>query len=477
MTVRSASAGRAASPVPLSFVPGQALSDVQIELFRAGVITGSVDRRSQRARGRRARGRDPSLFHRASNGSTRKPAARSRTIEGVYRIYGLPPGEYLVMTPTTQMNVEIPEPRLSAAGIPNMNARDVAYPTLFYAASRYSELSLPVQLTSGEVRYAVNFQWTPVPARSVSGVLIGNTDAVADQIVRLVPLEERGISLGHEVAATTSAIDGTFRFERVPAGEYRIEAGGAFGAPRLVDIAAESNSPAPSVYWGDMPVTVIDEDVSRLAIEMQAGRRASGVIDAPAAAGTQSDRISIVIVPARPGLSRATAPVVANGRFFTAPLIPGLYDIRVAGLPAGWYLKDITVDGFTALDFPAELGVFDDTEIVVSITDRPTVIEGAVRNSNNVLSSGATVVIMPVSSPDSGWNPNRSRVTRASMNGLFAVAGLPPGEYLVVAFDDAAGEGLQDERILRQLHTLATRVSLRDGESRSLQMRLSVVRR
>ena len=63
------------------------------------------------------------------------------------------------------------------------------------------------------------------------------------------------------------------------------------------------------------------------------------------------------------------------------------------------------------------------------------------------------------------------------MNGLFAVAGLPAGEYLIVAFDDAAGEGLQDERILRQLQTLATRVSLRDGESRALQIRLSVVRR
>ena len=135
------------------------------------------------------------------------------------------------------------------------------------------------------------------------------TDAVADQIVRLVPLEEHGISFGQEVAATTSAIDGTFRFERVPAGEYRIEAGGAFGTPRFVNIAAESASPSPNVYWGDLPATVIDEDVNRLAIEMQTGRRVSGVIDAPARLGTQADKISIVIVPSRPGLSRA------RGRF------------------------------------------------------------------------------------------------------------------------------------------------------------------
>ncbi len=461
-------------PVPLSFFPGQALSDVQIELFRSGVITGSIiDEATERVIGARV-----VAIRRFFAGAEWKYVEAGSTLtddQGMYRIYGLPPGEYLVMTPTTQINVEIPEERLSAAGIPNVRTRDVAYPTLFYAASRYSELALPFQLSSSEVRYGVNFQWAPVPARSISGVLIGNRDAVADQVVRLVPLEERGISFSHEVAATTSAIDGTFRFERVPAGEYRIEAGGAFGEPRFVDIIAESNSPAPSVYWGDLPVTVIDEDVSKLAIEMQTGRRVSGIIDAPAGSGSRTDKISIIVVPARPGLSRTTAPTVANGRFFTAPLIPGVYDIRVSGLPPGMYLQDITVDGSSALDAPAELGFFDDTEIRISITDRPTVIEGAVRDSNNALASGAAVVVMPVAA--SGWNPNRSRVTRASMNGLFAVTGLPAGDYLVVAFDDAAGDGLQDERVLRQLRTQATRISLRDGASRNLQIRLSAVRR
>ena len=462
------------TPVPLSFFPGQALSDVQIEMFRSGVITGSViDEATEPVVGARV-----VAIRRFFAGTDWKYVEAGSALtddQGVYRIYGLFPGEYLVMTPTTQMNVEIPERRLVAAGIPNVGARDLAFPTLFYAASRYSELALPFQIASSEVRYGVNFQWSPVPARSISGVLIGAKDAVADQIVRLVPLEERGISFSHEVAATTSLTDGTFRFERVPAGEYRIEAGGAFGEPRFVDVLAESASPAPSAYWGDLPITVIDEDLSRLAIEMQTGRRVTGVISAPVGSGTQTDKISIIVMPARPGLSRTTAPTAANGRFFTAPLIPGLYDIRVSGLPPGMYLKDIKVDGESALDAPAELGVFEDTEILISITDKPTVIEGAVRDSNNALSAGAAVVVMPLE--PSGWNPNRSRVTRASMNGLFGVTGLPAGDYLVVAFDDAAGDGLQDERVLRQLRTLATRISLGDGESRNLQIRLSVVRR
>ena len=90
-------------PVPLSFVPGQALSDIQIELFRAGVITGSVvDEATEPVVGARV-----VAIRRFFNGVEWNYFEAGSVLtddEGVYRIYGLPPGEYLVMTPTTQMN-------------------------------------------------------------------------------------------------------------------------------------------------------------------------------------------------------------------------------------------------------------------------------------------------------------------------------------------------------------------------------------
>jgi hypothetical protein len=51
------------------------------------------------------------------------------------------------------------------------------------------------------------------------------------------------------------------------------------------------------------------------------------------------------------------------------------------------------------------------------------------------------------------------------------------GEYLIVAIDDALAEGWQDSRVLAQLRTLATRIVLREAETRTLELRLSALRR
>jgi hypothetical protein len=70
------------------------------------------------------------------------------------------------------------------------------------------------------------------------------------------------------------------------------------------------------------------------------------------------------------------------------------------------------------------------------------------------------------------WTPHRTRLTRASTNGLFTITGLPPGDYLIVAVDDAMTEGWQDYRKLSQLRTMGTRITLRANETVTLHMRI-----
>lgn len=461
------------SPLPVTVVPGQAMSDMQIELFRSGVITGSIrDEANEPVIGARV----VAVRRFFTGGDWKYVVAGSAMTDdqGGYRVYGLEPGEYLVITPTTQVGADVEE-RMAAGRLPNIESLDLAYPTLFYSSSRYPQLALPVQLTSGEVRYAVNFQWAAVPARSVSGYLSGDPDSVRNQLVRLVPLEDREIGLGSEVAITSSARDGTFSFERVPAGDYRLEAGGAFGPPRLVETNTVDPAASPNMLWGSTPIAVVDEDVRDVEVRMRTGRRVSGVIEPSRLDARAVGRVSVVIVPAEPGLTRATAPPVVDRRFTSVPLVPGEYYVRVTGLPLGWYLKAITIDGDDALDVPTHLGDVNDPRIVISLTDQPTTITGSVRDSRMQVASGATVVVMPAST--ARWSPNRARQTRASMSGLFEISGLPAGEYLIVAFDDASADGLQDERVLTQLRTLATRVSLQNQESRTVNLKLSTVKR
>jgi hypothetical protein len=460
-------------PLPVTVVPGQAMSDMAIELFRSGVITGSI----------RDEANEPVIgvpvvaVRRFFSGGTWQYLPTGTVLtddQGMYRVFGLEPGEYFVATPTTQLNVDVPDDTIIGPALPYAVDQDEAYPSLFYASTRYSTLALPVLLGSGETRYAINFQWAPVPARAVSGQLEGDLARIANQLVKLVPRAGGELGLAHEVAATVTDMDGRFRFERVPAGEYSLEAGGAYGPPRLIDVIPATPVPAADIYYGRATITVIDEDLKDLGVRMQRGYAVNGVIESPRAPVPQ--RISIALVPAAPGLSRATAPVVTGGRFTSVPVIPGDYYVRVTGLPPGWYLKSITSDDGDLLDEPGRFGELNSPGVVISLTDRPTTITGSVRDSRMQPASGATVVVIPASSPVR-WSPNRSRQTRASMNGQFAISGLPSGDYLIVAFDDAVAEGFQDEHMLSQLRTLATRVSLRDEETRTIHLRLSNVKR
>ena len=82
-----------------------------------------------------------------------------------------------------------------------------------------------------------------------------------------------------------------------------------------------------------------------------------------------------------------------------------------------------------------------------------------------------------MSAHDQQWTPNRTRYLRASTAGSFAITGLPPGEYLIVAIDDAMAEGWQDSRVLTQLRTLERGSRCAKRKARTLDLRLSTVKR
>lgn len=456
------------SAMPFEIAATESIPDMRVQLFRGCVITGSVrDEGNEPVAGARV-----IAFRRDFvEGEWRYTASGSDTTDdlGAYRVFGLEPGEYVVSTPTTQATS--PDGDVITALLTDLGDRATAYPTLFYPASRYLPLAFPLLLGSGEVRYAVDFRWTPVAAHAVSGRLKGSDAIVGNQVVRLVPFDNPGAGAGTEAAITISSPDGAFRFARVPAGDYRLEAGASFAGDPDATIA---------VTWGRADVAVIDEDVAGIEVPMEAGRSIAGFVSVASWDARQGPvpvaRVPVSLVPATPGLSPASRiPVNSDGTFSRANLVTGRYYVRVGATPPGTYLQSITAAGRDALDTPIDLtdGTVEDIEI--TLTDRATEIAGTVRDNFLRPASGAAVIV--TSAHNQQWTPNRTRYLRATNAGSFAVAGLPPGDYLIVAIDDAQAEGWQDFRVLTQLRTLATRVTLREAENRTLELRLSAIKR
>lgn len=457
----------AGSPLPFEIAATQSMGDMRVELFRGCVITGSVvDEGSEPIAGVRVM-----AFRRAFvEGEWRYTTSGSDVTDdrGAFRVFGLEPGEYIVSTPTTQANSSDGE--VLTATLSDVDERATAYPSLFYPAARYFPLALPLLLASGEVKYAVDFKWSPVVARTVSGRLTGNESAIANQVIRLVPFDSQGAGFGAEAAITLSAPDGSFTFVRVPAGDYRLEAGAAFTG---------QTEETAAVTWGRADVAVIDEDVTKLEVAMGGGRSIAGAVRFAASAsqtGAGVARVPVTLVPAAPGLSPTSKIALeADGTFTRTNLVPGPYYIRVGATPPGTYLRSISGGGHDALDAPVDLTDRDADDIEITLTDRGTEIIGSVRDGRLMQIPGAAVIVM--SAHDKQWTPNRTRYVRASTAGSFTITGLPPGEYLIVAVDDALAEGWQDSRLLTQLRTLATRIAIREAESRTLELRVSTLRR
>jgi hypothetical protein len=228
--------------------------------------------------------------------------------------------------------------------------------------------------------------------------------------------------------------------------------------------------------WGEVPVSIDSRDVTDVIIRVRPCLKISGQVmlegSNRGASPVEASAIRISVLPADRTIGAAlTRPLTKDGTFEFSDLPPGSYFVRVNGLPRGWSLKAIESGGRDLLEHPVDLD--DDADVTVALTDRSAELWGSVRDARRAQVPGATVIVMPVG----GVNPNRTFETRAATSSVFSIAGLPAGDYYVIAIDDAQAEGWQDRGRVEALRALATRVSVRNGERRLIDLQLQIVGR
>jgi hypothetical protein len=72
------------------------------------------------------------------------------------------------------------------------------------------------------------------------------------------------------------------------------------------------------------------------------------------------------------------------------------------------------------------------------------------------------------------WRPRARRIqsARAGTDGRWIVRDLPPGDYLVAALADLDPDDLLDAAFLDKLTGFAAKVSLREGDDKTLDLRV-----
>ena len=117
-------------------------------------------------------------------------------------------------------------------------------------------------------------------------------------------------------------------------------------------------------------------------------------------------------------------------------------------------------------------------DVVIMYTDRPSTIAGSVVGPHGP-DADSVVLVYPMDQDAwamSGSVPRRMRTARVKPSGDYTVAGLPPGDYYVVAVREDALSDWMDPALLQALTRVAQQVRVIEGERKAVNMSAAEIR-
>jgi hypothetical protein len=373
---------------------------------------------------------------------------------GRYRIFGVPPGEYVVSAAIGQV---------AAADVPG-------YARTYFPGTPNSGEAQFVTMGRSQEIVSLDFSLSRIPTAHVAGHAFNaaGEPSTAGKF-ELMPSHRSGSAAGVAVGARTRP-DGTFDFPNVPPGEYIVQA-----------YRGRSN-PSTEGEFGALAVVVNGTDLTDLVLRTSAGSTIAGRLSFDGADPPRG-AIDLSPVPVDADFSPSGGGAVADAHVngdgtFEMSGITGRRRLQVVRAPKGWALKAVLVDGLDVTDLPLAFGRKDQSlnDVEVVLTSRVTLLNGTVADDHARPAPGATVIVCSIDRDRWYAGSRFFRKTVAAPDGMFSVEGLPQGNYYVtpIAKVLAGGEdGWQDPDFLESLVPRASTVALTDGQTASLTLRLS----
>jgi hypothetical protein len=394
---------------------------------------------------------------------------------GVYRIYGLPAGDYVISarpglpsgTPGTPATVV----QMMSRG--SVSPKRMTFSQVFYPGVPDVEHATRVTVRAGEEQVGIDVQIQYVPLATITGTAISPAGFGAARVT-LSRTDEQAQPPGGSVA--TADNQGRFQFASVAPGQYRMVArastatgsGGGRGG---------GDGPTGDVQFAMADVTVNGEDVE-IPLSLQPALSLAGRIVFEAESGAPPVlpvqlRASLGALIPNGGGGWSIPPAIIDGdQFRLEGIVPGRYraltQVQGVRTPIGtWWLKSIAAGGRELLDAPLDIQQSRD-DAVVTLSDRASAISGTLTAAGAPVTE-LWVVVFPADRTFWFVNSRRVAAVRPGREGRWAIQNLPPGAYRV-AFADLDQNEWFDRAVLERLLPTATPLTIAGTEKQTFDL-------
>jgi len=483
----AAKPGNATAGAPLALTEGQQVTGAAIVMGRGAVITGRILDEF----GRPAERADVLLMQWTTVNGERTlrqtfgglPGLNVTDERGVYRLYGLTPGEYLVAATGRNMGgdlrrVSVAElqwaDRVSTDPAPAQGPAVGSAP-FFYPGTADSSTATPVRVNAGEELTGIDFVVGYVRTARITG-RVEMPDGSVPRTVQLNFFSDTRVSLSGGTMVGAVRPDGTFSSAALPPGKYSIIARAAPGA-----------GPSPDMsLWAMQDLVLTGDDITGVVVTLAPGLTIKGRVtfDATTAQVPADLRgFSVRLSPVRTtgvSIGVPAATLEPDGSFEVDGVVPGSYRLalgmptRTGSLPT-WTVRHITHADRDVADHGLEVKPGADVAgVEFVLTDRVTEVSGHVTDAAGKPVTDHHVIILPVD--NSLWSVGIRRrpiPQRPDTTGRFRMIDLAAGDYYLALIAEYDPAQLSDTTFLESLLPSAVKFTLKEGERKVQDVKLA----
>ena len=464
---------------PIRLSDGQSLQGIDIRLVRTGSLSGRVVDDS----GKPAVDAPVNLLHPrpSDQGLVLDRILNTKVNDrGEYLFTGVSPGRYYVSVGSTP---GFTRPQLLYARGPNQ-APIIDYGLSFFPGTPLLAQAAQIEIRPTEEASASMSVMRQRPYR-IRGKIIVNGDPPPMVQVSLLP-DPPVISLGDIIidnrGVRPDAKTGEFEVQSVLPGSYTLRAQVAptpqRGAGPVVQrgagpVVQEGPSQAQSAPMaGQTSIRVVDRDIEGVFVTLTPSATISGRVTVEGESLDLSKmNINLWLVPLHPNLplpDPQRLALAADGSFNIRSIRSGEYRLQLRRLDASLYTKSISLGSTDLLEKPLIVAGASSETLQIVLRRGAARVTGVVRDDRLQPVPGIKVTIVR---SDRGKAEDKDRLVVSDSTGRFVIAGIPPGEYRIYAWEDLEDGAYFDPEFLKRYEVEGKSLMVAESSQNTVELK------